>query len=159
MFSFFEALTDFSKVCTILHSYKHRKRGPTSPHLSPNYCCLLLKNQWMYLFNFIFGCPASSLLCRLSRAAASRGCSLLQVTDFLHWALGCTGSIVWHTDLAAPRHVGSSQLRYQTLSSAWAGRFSATGSAAKPPICLDSIHSSGYDVVSHCGFDLNFFND
>ena len=58
---------------------------------------------------------------------------LLQVTDFLHWALGCTGSVVWHIDLAAPRHVGSSQLRYQTLSSAWAGRFSATGPAAKPP--------------------------
>lgn len=102
----------------------------------------------MVLFLY-FGCARSSLMFGLFSAYGERTCFFIACTGFsMHWLscgmralgmwaqklrfLGSRAQVqqLWHTDLVAPRQVGSSQTR---IKHALAGGFPTTGATRKVP--------------------------
>ena len=66
--------------------------------------------------------------------AGSRACGLQPLYHMGSVAVAprLQSTLLWHTSLVAPRHVGSSLIRDQTVSPALAGRFFSTQSPGKP---------------------------
>ena len=115
--------------------------SPTLRQLPSSVCTVSQRSFFdLFIYSFIFGCTGSLLLhrhfssCGEQGLLSSCGARASRCRGFFccrAQTLGHKGSVLWHTGLVAPWHVGSSWTRDRTLSSAVAGRFFTTETPGK----------------------------